>query len=255
MADQPNVFDTPVVQAPTQQEQQQAPATSDASYADLLKLIKNEEGQQKYDSLPKALEGLVNAQQFIPQLKTELQQKEAELTELRAKLAQQASIEEVVSRLAAKPNQTQVVEQPLQTSGLDEKAVMDLLEQRLAQREQTAKYELNTQQVQSALVAKYGDKASEVIAARATALGTTPQELGKLASQNPAMVLELFNTSAPKGPTPTTSSLNTSTFQTHEQAPLQRPTKSLLSGATSKQQAEFMRQIKADVYRRNGITS
>lgn len=252
MTDQSNVFSEPVVK----QEQQEVNSSqsSDQAYADLLKQIKNEQGQQKYDSLPKALEGLVNAQQYIPQLKTELQQKEAELAELRAKMASQQSIEEVVSRLAAKPNQTEVVEKPSTPAGLDEKAVMDLLEQRLREREQTAKFETNTQQVQSALVAKYGDKTQEVVAARAKALGVTAQELGKLASQNPAMVLELFNTSAPKGPNPTTSSMNTSGFQAPAQTELQRPAKSLLSGATSKQQAEFMREIKARVYARNGIT-
>lgn len=253
MTDQSNVFSDQVALQEPQQEQQASQA-SDQAYADLLKQIKNEQGQQKYDSLPKALEGLVNAQQYIPQLKTELQQKEAELVELRAKMAQQASIEEVVSRLAAKPNQTEVVERPSTPSGLDEKAVMDAIERRLQEREQTAKYETNTQQVQSALVAKYGDKTSEVVAARAKALGVTAQELGKLASQNPAMVLELFNTSAPKGSNPTTSSLNTSGFQSAPQGELQRPAKSLLSGATSKQQAEFMREIKARVYARNGIT-
>jgi hypothetical protein len=68
------------------------------------------------------------------------------------------------------------------------------------------------------------------------------------------LVLELFNTSAPKGPTPTTSSVNTSGFKPQEQDALKRPEKSLLSGATSKQQAEFMRQIKERVYARNGIT-
>lgn len=252
MTDQVSVFSEQEVKQEQQEVNQSQ--SSDQAYADLLKQIKNEQGQQKYDSLPKALEGLVNAQQYIPQLKTELQSKEAEINELRAKLASQQSIEEVVSRLAAKPNQTEVVERPSTPAGLDEKAVMDLLEQRLREREQTAKFETNTQQVQSALVAKYGDKTQEVVAARAKALGVTAQELGKLASQNPAMVLELFNTSAPKGSNPTTSSMNTSGFQAAPQTELQRPAKSLLSGATSKQQAEFMREIKARVYARNGIT-
>lgn len=251
MADQPNVFDTPPVQ---QEHQQQAPASSDASYANLLAMIKNEEGKQKYDSLPKALEGLVNAQQYIPQLKTELQQKEAELSELRAKLAQQASVEDVVSRLTARTNQPEAVAQPAPAGGFDEKAVMDLLEQRLTQREQMAVQAANTDKVQQALLAKYGEKASEVVAKRAQELGTTAQKIGELASQNPMMVLELFNTSAPKGPNPTVSSVNSSGFNS-VQPELQKPTRSLLGGATAKQQGDYMRQIKEQVHRENGITS
>lgn len=247
MADQPNVFDTQAVQEP-------APApSSDASYADLLAMIKNEEGKQKYDSLPKALEGLVNAQQYIPQLKTELQQKEAELNELRAKLAQQASVEDVVSRLTAKANQPEAVAQPAPAGGLDEKAVMSLMEQLLEQRTAASTQAANQAKVQDALTAKYGDKASEVVAQRAQALGTTPQKIGELASQNPSLVLELFNTSAPKGPTPTVSSVNSSGFN----APvpeLKKPERSLLGGATSKQQADYMRQIREAVYREHGIT-
>lgn len=247
MADQPNVFDTPPVQ------QEQVPNSSDESYAHLLATIKNEEGKQKYDSLPKALEGLVNAQQYIPQLKTELQQKEAELLELRAKLAQQASVEEVVSRLTAKANQPEAVAQPAPAGGFDERAVMDLLEQRLTQREQAALQAANTDKVQNALTTKYGEKASEIVAQRAKELGTTPQKIGELASQNPSLVLELFNTSAPKGPTPTVSSVNSSGF-----APvvpeLQKPERSLLGGATDKHLKEYMRKIREQVYRENGIT-
>lgn len=245
-----NVFNQEVkLEAPAS-----APVLSpDASYADLLAMIKNEEGKQKYDNLPKALEGLVNAQQYIPQLKTELQSKEAELVELRAKLAQQASVEEVVSRLTAN-NQPRATEIPSQASGLDEQAVMNLVQQTLAQRDQQSVSASNSAQVQSALVAKYGDKAGEMVAQRAAALGTTTQKLGELASQNPQLVLELFNTSAPKGPTPTTTSVNTSGFNAPVSNELKKPERSLLGGATAKQQTEYMRLIREKVYRDNGIT-
>jgi hypothetical protein len=247
-----NVFNQEVKQPEAQ------PASNalspDASYADLLAMIKNEEGKQKYDSLPKALEGLVNAQQFIPQLKTELQQKEAELVELRSKLAQQASVEEVVSRLTAQAQQPKAQDTPSQASGLDEQAVMNLVQQTLAQREQQSVSASNSAQVQSALVAKYGDKAGEMVAQRAAALGTTTQKLGELASQNPQLVLELFNTSASKGPTPTTTSVNTSGFNAPVSNELKKPERSLLGGATAKQQTEYMRLIREKVYRDNGIT-
>ena len=43
-------------------------------------------------------------------------------------------------------------------------------------------------------------------------------------------------------------------LNTQEPAPVGRPDKSLLSGASSKDQAEYMRKIKEEIYRKNGIT-
>jgi vacuolar-type H+-ATPase subunit I/STV1 len=248
-----SVFETPAV---TQQQETQAnPTSSDSAYANLLSQIKNETGQPKYDSVPKALEGLTHAQQYIPQLKTELQSKEAELVELRAKLAQQAQLEEVVSRLTANQNKEQVTETPSIPSGLDEQAVLDLLEQRLSQRESAATYASNTARVHQELVAKYGDKASEVVAAKAAELGYTVQELGELASKKPKVALALFNTQGPKGFNPSATSLNIPSSRETGLQDLKRPEKSLLSGATSKQQAEYMRQVKEYVNAKHGIVS
>lgn len=249
MADQPNVFEAPVIPAAPAALQEPTPQ-SDSAYAHLLSQIKNEMGQPKYDSLPKALEGLANAQQYIPQLKTELQSKEAELIELRAKLAQQAQLEDVVSRLTANQNQPKAQEPPSQASGLDEQAVLALFEKR----ELAATQATNAQQVHAALTAKFGEKASEMVAAKAAELGTTVQELGKLASQTPAMVLALFNTQGVKSPTPVTTSVHIPASYSPDPTELQRPEKSLLIGATAKQQAEYMKKIRDHVYAKHGIT-
>lgn len=252
MADQPNVFD--VSPAITQEPAQSNPAPSDASYADLLSGIVNESGKPKYDSVPKALEGLANAQQYIPQLKTALDQKEAELLALKAKLAEQASVEEIVARLTAQQQQAPAQDTPPQASGLDEQAVVNLVKNVLNQTKQQESAVSNTLKVQEALTSKFGDKTIEVLEAKARELGTTRQELGQLASQNPALVLALFGTTANRAATPTIGSVNIPSSYSPERAPLEKPSKSLLSGATSKEQAEFMRKIKEDVYARHGVT-
>lgn len=253
MADQPNVFD--VSPAITQEPVQSNPAPSDASYADLLSSIVNESGKPKYDSIPKALEGLANAQQYIPQLKTELERKEAELLALKAKLDQQASVEEVVARLTAQQQQAPAQDTPPQASGLDEQAVVNLVKNVLNQTKQQESAVNNTLKVQEALTAKFGDKTVEVLEAKARELGTTRQELGQLASQNPSLVLALFGTTANKAASPTIGSVNIPSSYSPERAPLEKPGKSLLSGATSKEQAEYMRKIKEDVYARHGVTT
>lgn len=253
MADQPDIFaEQAAPQAtPEVKEQVQAPV----EYADLLKSIVNESGQQKYDSLPKALEGLANAQQYIPQLKSELQTKEQELATLRAELEKRAAVEEVVTRLTAQQKEPQDQSTPLKSSGLDEQAVLQLVQQALGQAKQQDQAAINQAQVQQALTAKYGDKSREMVEQRAKELGITPKEIGQLASQKPAMVMALFNTQARPGVKPTTGSVNIPSSYQPERAPLERPGKSLLSGATSKDQKEYMLKIKQEVYAKHGITS
>lgn len=250
MADQPNVFDS---NTPVEPQQVQQPSVTDP-YVDLLRMVKNENGDTKYDSIPKAIEGLVHAQQYIPQLKTELQQKEAELAALKAQLTQTQSLEEVVSRLTATQQQAQVKDEPPVTGGLDEQAVVNLVKNFLSQSEQQKSAQSNVQKVQEALSNKYGEKTVEVLEAKAKELGTTRQKLGELASENPNLVLALFGTQAPNGAKPTTTSQTIPSSYQPPREELKRPEKSLLSGSTSKQQTEFMRKIKADVYAKYGIS-
>lgn len=254
MADQPeNIFEAQSQQAPTQEAV--APNTapqSGVNYADLLNNIKNESGAPKYDSVPKALEALAHSQQFIPQLKAELQNKETELAQLREQLSKTQAVEEVVSRLTQQ-QQAQVREAPAQASGLDEAAIANLVINTLQKAKQEESAQGNVLKVQEALTSKFGEKVTEVLDAKARELGTTRQELGVLASKNPNLVLALFGTPTAPAVKPTTSSVNIPASYSPERQPISRPEKSLLSGATSKEQAEFMRKIKEDVYARHGI--
>jgi type II secretory pathway pseudopilin PulG len=252
MPDQANVFEDAVI-APITQEPVKEPSQS-TPYEDLLKSIQNEQGQQKYDSLPKALEGLQHAQQYIPQLRAELQSKEQELATMRSELEKRSSVEEVVSRLTAQQKDRLGSDTPSVASGLDEQAVLQLVQQALGQAKQQDQAQSNTAQVQQALSSMYGEKSREVVEQKAKELGTTPAELGKLASQNPAMVLALFNAKGSPSVKPTTGSAHlSSTYQTERPA-LERPVKSLLSGATSKDQAAYMKRIKDEVYAKYNIT-
>lgn len=254
MADQPDdMFSDSAPVKPTE-PQVQTTTSLEAQYADLLKSIQNENGQQKYDSLPKALEGLANAQAYIPQLKTELQLKEQELARLKAELEQRGSVEEVVSRLTAQQKETQSQGQPPATSVLNEQAVLQLVQQALGQAKQQDQAQLNQAQVQQALSSRFGEKSREVVEQKAKELGTTPAELGQLASKNPAMVLALFNVTPTSQVKQTTGSVNIPPYVS-ERPPLEKPAKSLLSGSTSKEQAEYMRKVKEEVYARLGVQS
>lgn len=247
MPDPANIFETEQTTAPVTTTTAQTP-----NYADLLAGIKNESGAPKYSSVDEALKALAHSQAYIPELKTTLSTKEQEILDLRAQLSAQSKLEETIARLADsnRNNEVQTTSVP---SGLDEQAVNKLLDNALASREAAASSKANTAKVQSALVAKFGEKAQDEAIKLAESLGTTIQELGVLASKNPDMVLKLFNTTAPKGAPMTTSSINIPPINKPNND-LVVPEKSLLRGAKTSDQVEFMRQIRARVYAENGIT-
>lgn len=248
MTDQ-SVFDNQNQATPPLEQQQQAPANA---YLDLLNGIKNEQGLPKYATVDEALKALAHSQAYIPEVKNQLSQKDQELAQLREELKQRQSIEDVVSRLATQNQPAPLADQP-QGSGLDESAVMKLVSQHLEQREAATAAQANQQQVEAALRAKFGDKAGEVVKQRASELGLTPKALGELSSKSPAAVLALFNASGAPAPKPTTSSVHIPSNQQPDPTVIERPAKSLLSGAKTQDQVDFMAKIRANVYRENGI--
>lgn len=240
----------------TKEEPTKAPSSSNDVLADRLRAIVNEKGEQKYDTIEKALEGLANAQGYIPQLKTELQKKEEELVRMKAELESRGSIDDVVSRLTASKNQddSRAEATPADVKGLDEKSAMELFERMLAQKKSSEQVQGNRQRVNEELVKSYGDKAAEVIAEKAKQLGVSPEKLGDLAGENPNLVLALFNAATKSGVNPTTSSANLSQRYQPQDTGLEKPSKSLLAGASTKDQIEYLRKVRESVYKKHGIT-
>lgn len=236
MSDQDNLFTA-------------APATPVAP-ADLLASIKNEAGEQKYKTIEDALKALASSQAFIPQLLGEKKAAEEELLSLREKVNKIDSIEDVIKKLTANDDNKQVVTPP--ASGLSAEAVQELVRNSLLEQEKAKVQKDNLAKVDNALKQKFGDKTKEVIAAKAAELGSSPEELGKLAVVNPNMVLALFNT--PKGPsfTPTTSSVSLPATKS-ENFDVAPPAKSVLLGATSRDQKAHMLEHKAAIYKKYGI--
>lgn len=239
---------------PAPQEQQQNSQNIDA-FANQLAAIKNENGQQKYSNVEKALEALAHSQGYIPELKTEIQAREEIINALKSELEKKQSMEDLISRLANAQAPTQQPATPAQVAqGLDQNSVVDLVKKVLEDTNQAQSFKANVDKTQSVLLSKFGDKTTEVVAAKAKELGLTPQKIGELAGQSPAAVLAMFglqtNTS---GPSVTTGSVSIPGYKQPDHQPLERPKKSLLSGAKSRDQAAYMRQIRDEVYRKHGI--
>lgn len=235
-----------------QQEQQSQTTDNNNSqsgdiYADQLKTIVNEDGQQKYGTVDKALEALKHSQSFIPTLQSEKTALEAEVVKLREQVAQNKGVQDVVDELSNRQqsNQSDHSETPL-----GEERIAEIVANALKQRDTVNVQSGNAQKVEEALKGKFGDKTKEVIVAKAKELGTTPAKLGELAKDSPEMVLALFSAK------PTQSSATTTSYNFNsdpQKETLQRPEKSLLSGATNKEQLEFMQKVRAEVYAKYDI--
>lgn len=221
-------------------------------FADLLGTIVNESGEPKYKTVPEAFKGLTHAQNHISKL-------EQEKAALEAELQKRASVEETVQSMS----QQQQAETP---SGpvFDEEAVQNLVNQSLAQREQAAREKSNKSKVVQTLQDKFGDEAEKTFYSKAEEFGMPKEQLEQLAATSPDAVLSWFGAPA-KPANPSYGTVNTTGLQPRadeiptiteggqERINLPRGEKSMLLGASTKDQANEMQRHKAAVYAKYGI--
>ncbi|ADX87770.1 hypothetical protein [Vibrio phage JSF23] len=206
MADQANLFaqaQEPQAQEPQQPVQQPAPAAPQlapevAAYVG--------EGR-KYANVQAALASIPHAQSHIANLEAENQRLKQENETLKADLAKAKNLEDVVASLTVsqQPTASQV------QAGLDEQAVLELLNKRDAQ----AQAQANQVAVTNALIGKFGDsnKATEALKAKAAELGVGFDFMKDLAAKSPKAVLSYFNVESK----PTTSTVIPTATQTTAQ--------------------------------------
>lgn len=236
---------TPTSPAVTEQ------APSAANYADLLGSIKNEHGVQKYATIEEALKGLANAQEYIPQVKTQLSVKDQELAALKEELAKRKAVEDVIASL--QPKQPEPVVEPTSppSQGLSTEDVAKLVQEQLNASKVKEVQTSNTSKVRAALVSKYGEKAQEVAASRISELGMSMDDLNRLAASSPDAALALLGASAPV-PTGAPVRSSVSLPPVERQVSL-APEKSLMRGASSKDIASYMAKLKQDALQRHGF--
>lgn len=235
MADQPeSIFETKSQETPdtnAAKKEQQEDKKSD--YADLLKQIVNEKGEQKYNSLEDALVGLKHAQEFIPKLKEEKKAEEEELERLRQEIDRLKSLEETVLELTRSKTQPE-------TNGksLSEEDIANLVQQTLTKTQQAELQKKNITTVVTELRSKFGDEAEKVFYEKAQDLGLTVEEMNALAAKTPKAVLTMLGASVDgvhKQPNfnPTTGSVNTAAFKPKTNTFLGKSNKNVMLGATS----------------------
>lgn len=235
------------------EEKPVAPAIPNA-FDDQLKGIKNEKGEPKYKDVASALNALSASQEHIKQLENEQLVRDAEILALRDEVKNKQALEEVVNRLSN--NENKAKDQTVPNASLSEDAIVNVVENILKRKETLSVAQNNINEVSNKLTAKFGDKTKEAVAAKAAELKTTPEALGKLASENPDLVLSLFGES-PKPANLTAPSSTTPLITPKVEGEIKRPDFSLLSGvgATDKNRKELMKQIRAKVYKDLEVTT
>lgn len=252
-ATQPNENQPDPTQQPNQEVPQQPNAPSDDLFADRLAAIKNESGESKYKDLPTALDALKHSQEYIPQLKSENETLKQEIERLKQNEERMAQLEQTIERLAG--SQEEAPSTPQGTQGFTEEQIQELLDKRLSERELNQKYSSNSASVEQALRERFGEKAQEAVVQKAKEMDMTPAELGQWAAKSPKAVLALFgsNPSAQGGSYKHGSGASIPPVNP-PQDEVKSPEKSLLAGASSKDQMEYLAKIRKSVYERRGIT-
>jgi hypothetical protein len=239
-------------ESPVPQETPAQQPSDTSALADQLKGIVNENGEPKYSTIEDALKGAAHAQTYIAELKQKLAETEGKYTTSQSENAKNKTVEEMLARL--QPTQEPTKQETPAQQGLDEASLSELIQKQLSQRDQLSKAQQNESQVDVALKERYGEKASEIVQAKAKELGISVQRVKELSQESPQAVLSLFGAAPSKQGTSVTR--GSQSFPANpNQDELVLPKKSLLAGATSKDQAAFMAQIKERVYKRNGITN
>ena len=231
-----------------------APNVSSDPLADKLKEIVNEQGQPKYKDPIAAIEALKASQEHIKRLEAEKQAEKQLVESALAEKTRADALEEIVKRMTGNPNPPKQVETPT-SAGMSEEATAKLVEKALEQREAKLIAQKNSENVSNALLAKFGDKTKDVVAAKAKELGMTPQELGALSSKSPQMVLTVFGVNVtPASAQPVVPS-STPFNQPVVGKPLERPAQSLISGpgANDKNRSALMKKIKDEVYKKYNV--
>lgn len=202
--------------------------------ATLLSAIKNERGEPKYATVEAALEGLRNAQEFIPTLRTQLSAKEQEVERLRVEAERAAELERTIEALTSQRNQDQGTPAP----AFDENKLAELVNRTLSQREQQQKAQTNIQSVVETLRQSFGADAETKFYGKAEQLGMTKEEMNALAARSPAAVLAMLGVNQQAAnrqhtPNVTTSTVNSAAYTPNQETFIGRNTVPTIVGATT----------------------
>lgn len=236
-------METSLFQEPTQAPQA-TPATPaveptvDPAVA-LLSTIKGEDGTQKYKDIPTALGALQHSQEYIKQLKQQLE-------EATQKASQAVTMEQVLAELKA-PATPPTASQGLSPQpGLTATDVVKILQAQEAEKAAKA----NALKVAAKFKEVHGEKAEEVFYTKAAEMGLSRDAVNNLASTSPEAVFSMFGVKGEAAPAiAPPSGINTAGMQTIAPAPRE----TVMGFKSDKDLVGYWAKVKAEVYNAYGI--
>lgn len=213
------------------------PQTPDP-YANLLGMIVNEQGSQKYNSIEDALKGAAHAQAYIAQLKAEKAELENKYNTVQVDVNKQAELERTVQELLSRQSH-QAPANPA-ANAVDPNAIAELVNKTLEQRTATERAQANQKEVATQLLTKFGTEAEAKYNAAAQELGLTVAEMNEFAAKSPKAVLKALGVSEQPAPKPNTfapapSAVNTAAFQPQQDTFIGRNKEKSRVGATTRE--------------------
>lgn len=202
----------------------------------LLSSIVSEDGSQKYRDVPTALDALKHSQEYIKQLK-------AEMEAVKSQVQNQVTMEQILETLK---QQSEKKESTTAPSGLTAEDVIRILEEKKVAEAREA----NAKAVASMIKEVYGEKAEEVFYGKAAELGLSKEAINHLASTSPAAIKEMFGIKKPASTSALPSGINTAGLQ--EPQPTQ--IKSAMGYVSDKELLETWKAVQANVNKQLGIS-
>lgn len=171
----------------TVQEQQQEPTSQQQQPIQVPQEVSDLVGEgKKYRDVQSALSSIKPAQEHIQRLENDNKELREKVQQLEADLKARESVQSVLDKLGNKGESEQ------QTT-LDPESVKQLVYGALEERETVTTAKQNVQTVNDTLISKFGEKAREMVAQKASELGISVQDMQQLASRSPKAVLAYFD--------------------------------------------------------------
>lgn len=228
---------------PSTEASSQQPSPSSTDDLDtLLDSIKNEKGERKYKDVRTALEALGHSQSYISDLKGQLSERETLLSQAQTDLEKSKTMDEFVQQLqSSQPKEPEA--SPQAASGLTQEDIQRLFQENLQQHQAQQTAQSNLQRVKDTLNKTFGNDADSKITETAKRYGMSVEDLSSLAAKSPDAVLAWFQSSNSSSPS-MGSSLNTAALSGQpKEHVLEKPTKSMMRGASTKDLTDYWKQI------------
>jgi len=221
------------VTPPVQQTQ-----TNTDPYANLLGMILNERGEQKYKTIEEALKGAAHAQTYIGQQAQERRELEARLAEASAKQSRERELEETLNKLMSQRDTSSSQSQTQTSAPVPDDIAAMVLKQLDARKDQEIAAQ-NQKSVAESFVSKYGAEAEARYNAAAQELGISVSDLNSMAAKSPKAVLKALGVegapaSKPHNISPLPSAINTSGFEPKQESMVRRNSEQAKLGSTTR---------------------